>query len=127
MITAKAALEAVCYQTRDLLEAMNGDWPSSGASNTLRVDGGMSASNWTMQNLANILDVCVERPTIQETTALGAAWLAGASAGLWPDMDGYAEAWSLDQRFDPEMDTALRTRKYDGWLDAVSRTRSKRT
>ena len=73
---ARAALEAVCYQTRDLLEAMRGDW-SADAKSVLRVDGGMVASDWTMQFLADMLDAPVERPTILETTALGAAWLAG--------------------------------------------------
>ena len=124
---ARAALEAVCYQTRDLLNAMKGDWPSSGTSNTLRVDGGMSSSDWTMQYLADILDVSVERPCIRETTAMGAAWLAGSSVGLWPDMDGYANDWSLEKRFEPQMDAVIRSQKYDGWLDAVSRTRSNDT
>ncbi|MCB1460429.1 MAG: glycerol kinase GlpK, partial [Nitratireductor sp.] len=81
---ARAALEAVCYQTRDLLEAMQGDWKNSGET-VLRVDGGMVASDWTLQFLADILDAPVDRPTILETTALGAAWLAGSRAGVWPD------------------------------------------
>jgi glycerol kinase len=78
---ARAAFEAVCYQTRDLLDAMRKDWKSSGATTVLRVDGGMVASDWTMQRLADILDAPVDRPTILETTALGAAWLAGQRAG----------------------------------------------
>ena len=88
---ARAALEAVCYQTRDLLEAMRGDW-SADAKSVLRVDGGMVASDWTMQFLADMLDAPVERPTILETTALGAAWLAGHRAGVWPDAAGLRQA-----------------------------------
>ena len=118
---ARAALECVCYQTRDLLEAMQGDWKPSGET-VLRVDGGMVASNWTMQFLADILDAPVDRPKILETTALGAAWLAGSQAGVWPDEQGFAQAGSLDRRFEPAMEADLRERKYAGWLDAVSRT-----
>ncbi len=82
---ARAALESVCYQTRDLLEAMRGDWPEGkGARTVLRVDGGMVASDWTMQFLADILDAPVDRPKVLETTALGAAYLAGLAAGLYP-------------------------------------------
>ena len=88
---ARAALEAVCYQTRDLLEAMHSDW-SAQAKSVLRVDGGMVASDWTMQFLADILDAPVERPVVQETTALGAAWLAGHKAGVWPDAAGFRPA-----------------------------------
>src|SRR5256885_1861434 len=87
---ARAALEAVCYQTRDLLEAMHSDW-SAQAKSVLRVDGGMVASDWTMQFLADILDAPVERPTIGETTALGVAWLAGHKAGVWADTQGFGE------------------------------------
>ncbi|MDR3476165.1 MAG: glycerol kinase GlpK [Devosia sp.] len=117
----RAALEAVSYQTRDLLEAMRKDWKSPGGT-VLRVDGGMVASDWTMQNLADILDAPVDRPTILETTALGAAWLAGSYAGVWPGMDGFAARWSLDRQFKPRMDPALRKRKIKGWRDAVRRT-----
>jgi glycerol kinase len=122
---ARAALECVCYQTRDLLEAMQGDWKPSG-STVLRVDGGMVASDWTMQFLADILDAPVDRPKILETTALGAAWLAGSQAGVWPGMEGFAAGWSLDRRFEPSMDGDTRERKYAGWLDAVSRTLTNR-
>ncbi len=122
---ARAALEAVCYQTRDLLDAMQGDWKPSGET-VLRVDGGMVASDWTMQFLADILDAPVDRPKILETTALGAAWLAGSHVGVWPDQEGFAAAWALDRRFEPEMDADRRERKYAGWLDAVSRTLSER-
>ncbi len=122
---ARAALESVCYQTRDLLEAMQGDWKPSGET-VLRVDGGMVASNWTMQFLADMLDAPVDRPKILETTALGAAWLAGSHAGVWPDEEGFAKVWSLDQRFEPKLDSDIRERKYAGWLDCVSRTLTNR-
>ncbi len=119
---ARAALEAVCYQTRDLLEAMRKDWKEGGKDTVLRVDGGMVASDWTMQFLADILDAPVDRPTILETTALGAAWLAGMQAGLWPDMSEFAASWARDTRFEPKMDAATRTAKVSGWDDAVRRT-----
>ena len=115
---ARAALEAVCYQTRDLLEAMHRDW-SGGASAVLRVDGGMVASDWTMQCLADILDAPVERPTIGETTALGVAWLAGHKAGVWPDAQGFARLWKLERSFKPALARAQRERKYAGWKRAV--------
>jgi glycerol kinase len=92
----------------------------------LRVDGGMVASDWTMQRLADILDAPVDRPEILETTALGAAWLAGSHCGLWPDAARFAEAWQCDRRFKPTMDAADRKRKIAGWEDAVSRTLSRR-
>lgn len=120
---ARAALEAVCYQTRDLLEAMQADWGQEGKT-VLRVDGGMVASNWTMQYLADILDAPVDRPQILETTALGAAWLAGSKAGVWPDMQGFAKTWKLDHKFTPAMDADTRAQKYAGWQDAVKRTLS---
>ncbi|MFC3075353.1 glycerol kinase GlpK [Shinella pollutisoli] len=121
---ARAALEAVCYQTRDLLDAMHKDWRNDGKETVLRVDGGMVASDWTMQRLADILDAPVDRPTILETTALGAAWLAGHRAGVWPDREGFAAAWSRDRRFMPEMDEKTRGAKIRGWKDAVRRTLS---
>jgi glycerol kinase len=118
---ARAALEAVCYQTRDLLEAMQGDW--GGARETvLRVDGGMVASDWTMQRLADLLDAAVDRPQVMETTALGAAWLAGMQVGFYPEADKFAESWALERRFSPAMDAIERERKYAGWKDAVGRT-----
>ena len=120
---AQAALEAVGYQTRDLLEAMHADWPmASGGATVLRVDGGMTASAVTMQFLADILASPVDRPVVMETTALGAAYLAGRAAGLCPDLDGFAAQWRLDRRFEPRMDAAQRERKYSGWKDAVRRT-----
>ena len=120
---ARAALEAVCYQTRDLLEAMRGDWAGAGAADTvLRVDGGMVASDWTMQFLADILDAPVDRPNVLETTALGAAWLAGMQAGLYPDQEGFAREWALDRRFEPDMQPETRAAKYDSWKRAVAAT-----
>jgi glycerol kinase len=115
----RAALEAVCYQTRDLLEAMRNDWPVQ-AKSVLRVDGGMVVSDWTMQFLADVLDAPVERPTIGETTALGAAWLAGHKAGVWPDREGFAKLWKLERTFKPSLGTAERDRKYAGWKRAIS-------
>ena len=115
---SRAALEAVCYQTRDLLEAMRRDW-GAGGKTILRVDGGMTASDWTMQRLADILDAPVDRPAVLETTALGAAYLAGLQAGLLPQPDKFAASWKRQKRFTPRMDAATRQRKYAGWTDAV--------
>ncbi|WP_374333225.1 glycerol kinase GlpK [Aestuariivirga sp.] len=115
---AQAALEAVCYQTRDLLEAMQRD--VGGRMKTiLRVDGGMTASDWTMQRLADILDAPVDRPSVLETTALGAAYLAGLRAGLLPKPAQFAKSWRRGTRFSPKMKRELREAKYDGWKDAV--------
>jgi glycerol kinase len=116
---ARAALEAVCFQTRDLLEAMHRDWGAR-AQSVLRVDGGMVASDWTMQRLADILDAPVERPVVQETTALGAAWLAGYKAGVWPGREGFAKLWKLDRGFKPALAAEERERKYAGWKRAVA-------
>lgn len=121
---SKAALESVCFQTRDLLEAMHGDWPNMGAT-VLRVDGGMVASNYTMQFLADILSAPVDRPVILETTALGAAYLAGLEKGLLPEPDQFAASWKRDRRFTPELEEEKRDRKYRGWQDAVRRTLSR--
>ena len=122
---AKAALEAVCFQTRDLLEAMNKDMNNTKLQTILRVDGGMVASNWTMQALADILAAPVDRPKIHETTALGAAWLAGSFAGIWPDQKTFADNWQCERQFKPNLDIESRDTKYANWLDAVSRTLSK--
>ncbi|MFA6157324.1 glycerol kinase GlpK [Mesorhizobium sp.] len=122
---ARAALESVAYQTRDLLDAMRKDWKGAAARTVLRVDGGMVASDWTMQRLADILDAPVDRPTILETTALGAAWLAGSKAGVWPAQRQFAKSWALERRFQPAMDSADRSAKLAGWRDAVRRTLSK--
>ena len=115
---AQATLEAVCYQTRDLLEAMQKDWGSQGKT-ILRVDGGMTASDWTMQRLADILDAPVDRPQVLETTALGAAYLAGHQAGLLPKPSVFAKSWKRETRFVPKMKADVREAKYDGWKDAV--------
>src|SRR5690606_37916307 len=121
---AKAALESVAFQTRDLLDAMTKDWPGAAHGKVLRADGGMVASDWTMQALADILAVPVDRPKILETTALGAAWLAGSRAGVWPTQREFAKSWALDRRFEPKMDEAQRRRRVRGWRDAVRRTLS---
>ena len=116
---ARAALESVGYQTRDLLEAMHADW--TGADDTaLRVDGGMSASDWAMQFLADITGASVDRPQVLETTAMGAAWLAGQRAGIYPDMEGFAETWALERKFEAAMDAELREEKYAAWKRAVA-------
>lgn len=119
---ARAALESVGYQTRDLLEAMKGDWSGAGVDTVLRVDGGMTVSDWTMQFLADILGAPVDRPRVLETTALGAAYLAGMHRDVYPGLDGFAETWALDQRFSPQLDTDLREQRYEGWRDTVRRT-----
>ncbi|MDN2568153.1 glycerol kinase GlpK [Aquibium sp. A9E412] len=121
---ARAALESVAFQTYDLIEAMHGDWQGGAADTVLRVDGGMVASDWTMQRLADILGAPVDRPTVLETTALGAAWLAGSRAGVWPGQQAFAEAWALDRQFAPAMDAAERAARLAGWRDAVRRTLS---
>ena len=117
---AHAALESVCYQTFDLWAAMRSDWPEAKTANTvLRVDGGMTASDWTMQRLADLLDAPVDRPMIAETTALGAAYLAGLSAGVYPEPAKFADNWRLERRFKPNMSAATRERKLAGWQRAV--------
>jgi glycerol kinase len=115
---AQAALEAVCYQTRDLLSAMQKDMGGT-AKTILRVDGGMTASDWTMQRLADILDAPVDRPPVLETTALGAAYLAGLKAGLLPRPSEFAKSWKRERRFIPRMKAAEREAKYRGWQEAV--------
>src|SRR5215510_1449744 len=121
---ARAALEAVGYQTRDLLDAMRADWPAA-SETVLRVDGGMAASDFTMQFLADILAAPVDRPAVMETTAVGAAYLAGLAAGMCPDLPGFAAMWACERRFEPQMDAATRERKWAGWRDAVARTLSR--
>jgi glycerol kinase len=122
---ARAALEAVCFETRDLLEAMRGDWGAA-RETVLRVDGGMVTSDWTMQRLADILAAPVDRPKVLETTAVGAAYLAGLKVGLYPGVGEFAKGWALDRRFLPKLDAATREAKYAGWKDAVARTLSRR-
>jgi glycerol kinase len=121
---ARAALEAVCYQTRDLLEAMRADGATG--LEALRVDGGMVANDWMLQMLADILGVAVERPVVAETTALGAAYLAGLNQGLFADLAAVAAQWQCDARFEPRMEAAERDTRYDGWKDAVARVRTER-
>ncbi len=118
----RAGLESVAYQTRDLFEAMAADGAQPPA--TVRVDGGMAANDAFLQFLADILDIPVERPPITETTVLGAAYLAGMQAGLYPAPDEMVGAWRCEARFDPAMDNAERARRYAGWLDAVRRVRT---
>ena len=108
----------VCYQTNDLLEAMKKDWSSSGTT-ILRVDGGMTASDWTMQFLADILGAPVDRPKVLETTAIGAAYLAGLQAGLLPTPEIFAKTWKREKRFSPKMDDNTRAKKLNGWKEAV--------
>ncbi|TDH64563.1 glycerol kinase [Dankookia rubra] len=120
---ARAALESVGYQTRDLLAAMQADL-GAGEGAVLRVDGGMVASDWTMQFLADILGAPVDRPVVRETTALGAAYLAGLQAGLCPGPEQFAAAWQLDRRFTPAMPAAERDAAYAGWQRSVRRTLS---
>jgi glycerol kinase len=114
----RASLEAVCYQTRDLLTAMQND----GAEiSTLRVDGGMTANDWLLQFLSDMLNVRVDRPTCIETSALGAAYLAGLGAGLFDSLETLSKLWHLDRSFSPSMDLTRRERLYKGWLQAVDR------
>ncbi len=122
---SKATLESIGYQTCDLLEAMRAD--SAGlkeAKTVLRVDGGMTSSEWAMQFLADILNSQVGRPKVLESTATGAAYLAGLQQGVCPSPEQFAKEWALDKRFEPTMDKKTREQKYAGWLDAVRRTRS---
>lgn len=119
---ARAALESVGFQTRDLLEAMKADMPGGTGDNVLRVDGGMTASDWTMQFLADILGAPVDRPEVLETTALGAAWLAGMRAGVYPDQQGFAQTWARERQFTPQMAPELRALKVDRWTKAVHAT-----
>jgi len=114
----RAVLESVCYQTHDLFSAMAEDGinPSS-----LRIDGGMVANNWMAQFLADILDLPVERPKIMETTALGAAFLAGMQAGVFGSFDELSKLWHMDSRFEPHITAADRKHLLDGWHDAVQR------
>ncbi len=117
---ARAALESVCYQTSDLFEAMAKDGI---APTTLRVDGGMVQNDWTMQFLADILDVPVERPVVSETTALGAAFLAGLQIGLYGSLEEIAAIWKREVAFSPRISADERARFLAGWRKAVARTR----
>ncbi|HKX07361.1 MAG TPA: glycerol kinase GlpK [Stellaceae bacterium] len=117
----RAALDAACFQTRDLLEAMRAD---GAAPKSLRVDGGMVANDWLMQRLADILGLPVERPRHIESTVQGAAALAGLAAGLYPSLDAIAAQWALDRAFEPTLGADERQAIYVGWQDAVRRTLS---
>ncbi len=113
-----AGLQSVCYQTKDLIRAIQND----GAHlKTLRVDGGMVVNDWVMQFLADILDVTVDRPKITETTALGAAYLAGLQTGVYSSLEDIAKLWECEYRFEPRMGPSLRESLYAGWIDAVER------
>ena len=118
---ARAVLEAVGYQTRDLLEAMGADLEDGLGKTVIRVDGGMSASDWTMQFLADILTLPVDRPSCLETTALGAGYLAGLAAGLYPAPAEFAKGWVAERRFEPAMPEVVRAEKYAGWHTALAR------
>ncbi len=117
----KAVLESVGFQTKDLLNAMVSDAPNIGTS-VLRVDGGMSASNWTMQFLADILDAPVDRPEMLETTALGVAWLAGMHVEFYSNKEEFSSNWTKDRRFEARMDTQEREKLIKGWELAIKRT-----
>lgn len=119
---AKAALESVGYQTRDLLDAMRADWTGDASDSVLRVDGGMSASDWAMQFLADIIDAPVDRPKVLETTALGVAWLAGMKVGAMPGQEDFVKQWELDREFHPQMPEEERVHKYGNWQRAVTAT-----
>ena len=121
---ARAALEAVCFQTADLLGAMRRDWHGAGDT-VLRVDGGMVASDWTMQRLADLIGAPVDRPVVMETTALGAAYLAGLQAGLYAEPAVFARSWQRQRQFTPLMPATERERRIALWQDAVRRTLSK--
>ncbi|MGF7393381.1 glycerol kinase GlpK [Staphylococcus haemolyticus] len=116
----RATLESLCYQTRDVMEAMSKD--SKIEVNNLRVDGGAVKNNFMMQFQADILNTAVERPEIQETTALGAAYLAGLAVGFWDSKDEIANRWQLETEFTPQMSEEDRTKLYKGWKKAVEAT-----
>ncbi|MGH8562256.1 MAG: FGGY-family carbohydrate kinase, partial [Nevskiales bacterium] len=150
----RAALESVCYQTRDLLEAMTQDSVASADGNgmnlkslpnadaatgsrthasrhrvpvaptALRVDGGMVVNDWVVQFLSDLLRVPIERPTVVETTALGAAYLAGLQSGVYHSLDEIAQLWLSERRFEPGRPQERMDRLYQGWRDAVARVRS---
>jgi len=125
---ARAALDAVCFQTRDLLDAMGRDMQAAGIGSPgmLKVDGGMVRNDWFCQRLADLTGLAVARPTVTETTALGAAYLAGLSAGVFRGFQDIVEGWALDRRFEPELARSGRDSLYDGWVNAVARARSQR-
>jgi glycerol kinase len=113
-----AGLQSVCYQTKDLVRAIQND---GARLESLRVDGGMVVNDWVMQFLADILNVTVDRPRVTETTALGAAYLAGLQTGVFDSLEQISGLWECERQFHPEMRPALRESLYAGWLDAVER------
>ena len=119
---ARAALEAVAYQTYDLLRSMEAD--GCAAPITLRVDGGMAANAWLCQFLADIIDCRVDRPSNLETTSLGAAFLAGLATGVWRDLDEVSRTWDAARSFNPAMEAGKRRRLLEGWSKALERTLS---
>jgi glycerol kinase len=123
---ARAALDSVCYQTRDLLLAMAKDMQGRqpGPPRALKVDGGMVANSWFCQRLADLTGLPVDRPVVVETTALGAARLAGLGAGLFDSLDALAEGRTVDRRFEPELGDETRDTLYAGWQRAVERIRT---
>jgi len=123
---ARAALDSVCFQTRDLLGAMERDMQAAGlgAPVQLKVDGGMVRNDWFCQRLANLTGLAVARPCLTETTALGAAYLAGLSTGVFRSLAEIASGWRLERRFEPELARGARDMLYEGWLDAVRRVRA---
>lgn len=121
---ARAALEAMAYQTRDVVECMQKD--SGIKARELRVDGGATRNDFLCQFQADLLGIPVVRPVITETTALGAAYLAGLSVSFWKNEKEIASQWQVEKRFEPQMKRGERDRLYNGWLDAVSRVRSRK-
>ena len=116
----RATLESLAYQTKDVLSAMESD--SGIALKTLRVDGGAVKNNFLMQFQSDILNVPVQRPIVNETTALGAAYLAGLAVGYWENQDEIAKQWAVDRTFEPQMSEEERNKLYDGWKKAVHAT-----
>lgn len=116
----RAALESICYQTREVLEAMNAD--SGVPLQTLKVDGGATANNFLMQLQADILGVAVIRPQVAETTSLGAAYAAGLAVGFWDDLETLRRNWQVDRQWQPQLDEARRSAGYRDWKKAVERT-----
>ena len=118
----RATLESLCYQTRDVLEAMEKD--SGITVETLRVDGGAVKNDFLMQFQADIVNTPVERPEVSETTALGAAYLAGLAVGFWKSKDEIQERWKLETEFKPELEEKERESLYKGWKTAVKATQA---
>jgi glycerol kinase len=116
-----AALMSVVYQTKDLVNAINSD---GGKLESLRVDGGMVKNNYVLQKMADLLDCEVYRPRITETTALGAAYMAGLHIGVFESLESLSSKWQLERTFSPEKNEQWREQQYKGWEKAIERTRS---